>query len=103
MDEIISKLAGIESRASEVMDLANAKKKTISDEMTEKTEQWDRELTAETQKQIDALREKMKASISEQLSKQRTDAEKEISDMQASYDRDHNHYVDQLFHRMIGA
>ena len=102
MDEIISKLNEIEKKASDIMEQSNNRKKELSEKMDEKTAAWDKELISETEKQLASLREEMNASIREQLTVQKQSAEKELKELQTSYDQNHTAYVNRLFRQLTG-
>lgn len=101
MNHIIDKLSDIEYDATAIMDAAGERKKEIAQEMAAKTEAFDKQLEAETTARISDLRARMEIDMQTKLSEQKSDAEKVLAMMEASYHDHHEAYVKELFKAMI--
>ena len=102
MDTVIKQISDIETAASSVMEDANARKKAFAQEMADKTAAFDRELDASTGKKIDDLRARMEIEMNSKLSKQKTDAENMLAQMEKNYEDHHGDYAKKLFQSLIG-
>lgn len=101
MDTVIKKISEIEAAAVSVMDNANARKKAFAREMENRTDQFDRQLEAETSAAIQKLRTDMERTMSDRLAKQKSDAESQIARMEQNYREHHREYAEQVFRDLI--
>lgn len=101
MNHMIDKLSAIERDATAIMDAAAMRKKEIAKEMEDKTIAFDRQLEADTNAQIHNLKANMEVDMQAKLSKQKSDAEAVLKQMEDNYHDNHEAYVKELFDTMI--
>ncbi len=102
MDTIIKQISEIENRAASVMEEANARKKAISQEMNDKTSEFDRELDIQMQQKIKKLQADMEVDMNARLEDQRQKAACILRKMEQNYDEHHEEYARNLFQQLIG-
>lgn len=101
MDTVIERISEIESAAASIMDNASERKKAFAKEMEERTAAFDRQLEAETGKQIEELRAAMEINMKERLEKQRNDSDKSLAAMEKHYEEHHARLAEDLFNTMV--
>ncbi|MEG0214745.1 MAG: ATPase [Hungatella sp.] len=100
MNNVVDKLSDIEQDAVAIMDNAQVRKKELAKEAEHKISIFDQQLEALTTQKINDLKNKMEVDMQAQLSKQKSDAEKAIQQMEESYLANHEAYVKKLFQAM---
>ena len=100
MNHMIDKLSAIEHDATAIMDAAAAQKKEIAQEMEDRTTAFDNQLEADTNAKIHDLKAKMEVDMQAKLSKQKSDAEETLRQMEDSYAAHHTEYAQALFRTM---
>ena len=85
MDSIINKLTEIESAASAIVQHAEAEKSALDEKFDKKRMDFDKELEADTQRQIQEIRDKLEAETSRILSGQSQESQDELNALQKEY------------------
>ena len=93
MDSIINKLTEIESAASAIVQHAEAEKSALD-------EKFDKELAADTQRQIQGIRDKLESETSRILSGQSQESQDELDALQKEYDEKHSDYAHEILRRI---
>ena len=93
MDSIINKLTEIESAASAIVQHAEAEKSALDEKFDKKRMDFDKELEADTQRQIQEIRDKLEAETSRILSGQSQESQDELNALQKEYDEKHSDYA----------
>lgn len=101
MDTVIKKISEIEAAAVSVMDNANARKKAFAGEMEDRTRDFDRQIEEETEHSIQELRSRMETEMRSRLTKQKSDAEALLVQMEQNYEDHHQEYAKRLFRSLI--
>jgi len=101
MDTIINQLSKIENHAASVMENANLLKKTIAQEMNDKTMAFDKEQAAEINKQIETLRAEMEVEMNTKLEHQQERAASILLQMENNYEEHHEEYARELFRQLL--
>ncbi len=78
MDSIINKLTEIESAASAIVQHAEAEKSALDEKFDKKRMDFDKELEADTQRQIQGIRDKLESETSRILSGQSQESQDEL-------------------------
>lgn len=97
MDSIINKLTEIESAASAIVQHAEAEKSALDEKFDKKRMDFDKELEADTQRQIQEIRDKLEAETSRILSGQSQD---ELNALQKEYNEKHSDYAHEILRRI---
>lgn len=97
MDSIINKLTEIESAASAIVQHAEAEKSALDEKFDKKRMDFDKELEADTQRQIQGIRDKLEAETSRILSGQSQD---ELDALQKEYNEKHSDYAHEILRRI---
>ena len=84
MDSIINKLTEIESAASAIVQHAEAEKSALDEKFDKKRMDFDKELEADTQRQIQEIRDK----------------QDELNALQKEYDEKHSDYAHEILRRI---
>lgn len=102
MDTIIKQISEIENRAATVMEEANRQKKIISEEMKQKTADFDRELELQIQQQVKQLQADMETDMNRKIEDQKAQAAALLVRMEQNYEQHHTEYARKLFEQLIG-
>ena len=90
MDSIINKLTEIESAASAIVQHAEAEKSALDENFDKKRMDFDKELEADTQRQIQEIRDKLESQESQD----------ELNALQKEYDEKHSDYAHEILRRI---
>lgn len=101
MDTVIKKISEIEEAASSIMEAANIRKREFAQELAKRTEDFDRQLDLLTERQLTDLRARMETEMQAKLSKQQSDADQLLQQMEANYNEHHTEYAKELFQSLI--
>lgn len=101
MNNMIDQLSDIEHDAVAIMDAANTRKRELAKEMAEKTSAFDAQVESDTAGKIAEMRAAMELDMQAKLSKQKSEAQKVLEDMETNYHTNHGRYVKELFKTMI--
>ena len=96
MDSIINKLTEIESAASAIVQHAEAEKSALDEKFDKKRMDFDKELEADTQRQIQGIRDKLESETSRILSGQSQESQDELDALQKEYDEKHSDYAHEI-------
>ena len=100
MDSIINKLTEIEFAASAIVQHAEAEKSALDEKFDKKRMDFDKELEADTQRQIQEIRDKLEAETSRILSGQSQESQDELNALQKEYDEKHSDYAHEILRRI---
>ena len=92
MDSIISKLSEVESAAELIVQHA--------EEQKEKTDKFDRELAADTEKKLSEIRAGMQGSMDSELERLREESAKTINAYKREYELEHERYAQEIIKRI---
>ena len=94
MDSIINKLTEIEFAASAIVQHAEDEK------FDKKRMDFDKELEADTQRQIQEIRDKLESETSRILSGQSQESQDELDALQKEYNEKHSDYAHEILRRI---
>ena len=100
VDEVISRLAEIEDTANRMNDAVEVRKKEISAEMEARTKDFDETLSADTNKKLEELQNRLMKEKEEALA----GLEEEtglLEKLQQKYDKEHGKLSDRLLNEMV--
>ena len=100
MDSIINKLTEIESAASAIVQHAEAEKSVLDEKYDKKRQNFDKELEAHTQQQIQEIQKKLEAETSRILSGQSQESQDELDALQKEYEEKHSEYAQEILRRI---
>ena len=100
MDSIINKLTEIESAASAIVQHAEAEKSVLDEKYDKKRQDFDKELEAHTQQQIQEIQKKLEAETSRILSGQSQESQNELDALQREYEEKHSEYAQEILRRI---
>ena len=98
MDSIISKLSEVESAAELIVQHAEEQKHILDEQMKEKTDKFDRELVADTEKKL--IRAGMQGSMDSELERLREESAKTINAYKREYELEHERYAQEIIKRI---
>lgn len=101
MDTVIKKISEIEEATSSIMEAANIRKKAFAQELAKRTEDFDHQLDLMTEQQLTDLRARMETEMQAKLSKQQSDADQLLQQMESNYNEHHTEYAKELFQSLI--
>ena len=96
MDNVIDRLAQIETGADKVLEDAIAKKSTLTEAMKKKAAQFDTDTDEATNRKIAELEENIKLGTADFLGKLRADVESTLTAMQDKFDNQHDAWTDDI-------
>ncbi|MCI8416324.1 MAG: hypothetical protein HFI33_02280 [Lachnospiraceae bacterium] len=102
MDTVITRLSEIESAAVRISEDAVLQKKEIAEEYEKKTQEFDREIDAQTGEQLEQLRRELKEKAARELEEMRQTTQEVLDGLEKEYDQEHKAIVEQLLKKMIG-
>ena len=101
MEAVISKISDIETAAVSIMDQANASKKTMSQAMALKTEEYDKQMEQATAERLAKLKQDLDADTQKQLAVQKQQAEQALQAMETDYQANHEAYARQILKSLV--
>lgn len=101
VDDVIGKLSEIEAAAERIVEATELQKKQLTDDMEEKSRQFDENLSKETEKSLRQLREKLNREKDEELQNQKEETEKALAAMQQKYDKEHSMWADSILQSIV--
>lgn len=101
MEPIINKLSEIETAASRIMESAVNETKRQDREAEERTVQFDAQVEADTQKQLEELRLNLQQQSEKELEHLKNSMEHTRSAMETYYQDNHQKIADKIFHKII--
>lgn len=103
MDTIISQLSHIESTAVRIMESADHQKKELELEMEQQIKNYDNELAARTQEQLDELKETLNQQKESSLLKLTSETKQELSDLETRFQKNHSLWAKEILASIIGV
>lgn len=103
MDTIISQLSHIESTAVRIMESADHQKKELELEMEQQIKNYDNELAARTQEQLDELKETLNQQKESSLLKLTTETKQELTDLETRFQKNHSLWAEEILASIIGV
>ena len=101
VDEVISRLAEIEDTANRMNDAVEVRKKEISAEMEARTKDFDEALSADTNKKLEELQNRLMKENPEALAGLEDEAGQLLEKLQQKYDKEHGKLSDRLLNEMV--
>ena len=101
MDTIISQLSHIESTAVRIMESADHQKKELELEMEQQIKNYDNELAARTQEQLDELKETLNQQKESSLLKLTTETKQELNDLETRFQKNHSLWAEEILASII--
>ena len=101
VDEVISRLAEIEDTANRMNDAVEVRKKEISAEMEARTKDFDEALSADTNKKLEELQNRLMNEKEEALAGLEEETGQLLEKLQQKYDKEHGKLSDRLLNEMV--
>lgn len=101
MEQILNKLSEIETTAKGIMEEADRKKQSLSEEMEEKCKAFDSRLEQETETKIGEIRSNLERQKDIQLTTLRNDTETAFAQLDSYYEQNHVSLSQELFQKII--
>ena len=101
VDEVISRLAEIEDTANRMNDAVEVRKKEISAEMEARTKDFDEALSADTNKKLEELQNRLMKEKEEALAGLEDETGQLLEKLQQKYDTEHGKLSDRLLNEMV--
>ena len=101
VDEVISRLAEIEDTANRMNDAVAVRKKEISAEMEARTKDFDETLSADTNKKLEELQNRLMKEKEEALAGLEEETGQLLEKLQQKYDKEHGKLSDRLLNEMV--
>lgn len=101
MDKILNKLTEIETAAGRIMDSVDADKKLLDQKYQKLQDEFDRQVDAETEARLLALKEDLSRDREEHLKGIRDAAKEELAHLDQLYQTGHEQLVDQLMQDIL--
>lgn len=101
MEDIISKLAEIESAASHIMEDVSEQKKQLAREYEDAVQKFDHSIETEIQKKSDDIRKKLEVEMKRELEKQQSETELTLNKMETYYNECHSQLAKQIYDRIL--
>ena len=100
MNSIVKRLSEIDAAASAIAVNAEEQKKQLHQEYEKKTQDFNKELEAQTTAEIQAIRSKLEQQTKGLLDKQQADSKAYIASLQREYDEKHTEYAQAILKRI---
>lgn len=100
MNSIVKRLSEIDAAASAIAVSAEEQRKLLHQEYEKKTQDFNKELEAQTTAEIQAIRSKLEQQTKVLLEKQETDSKAYIVSLQREYDEKHTEYAQAILKRI---
>lgn len=101
MDAIIEKLAEIESTAEAIVDSAEKQKFEVEREIQRKRDEFDRNLNAETEKELDKIRMEGKKKMDQAIQEERAKNHSMIDSLEAEFKEHHTEYAKEILKHIL--
>lgn len=101
MDAIIEKLAEIETTAEAIVDSAEKQKFEAEREIQAKRDEFDRNLNAETEKELDKIRTEGKKKMDQALSEERAKNHSMIDCLETEFNEHHTEYAKDILKHIL--
>lgn len=101
MENVINKLAEIETGTARILQDANEKKADLARELDERIRVYDQECDARTAKELDSIRKNYQKEMERELSDLRTKTNQVISHMEETYQNKHDALTDSIVKQIL--
>ncbi len=101
MDDIIEKLAEIESTAEAIADGAEKQKSEVGREIQGKWDEFDRDLNAKTEKELEKIRTEGKEKMDRAIQEEREKNHSLIDSLQAEFKERHTEYAEEILKHIL--
>ena len=101
VDDVIGKLSEIEATAERILEATDLQKKKLTDDMEEKTMQFDEKLSKETEEALKQVQVKLNREKDEELKKQKEETDVMLAAMQQKYDKEHSVWADRILQSIV--
>ncbi len=101
MDAIIEKLAEIESTAEAIVDSAEKQKFEVEREIQRKRDEFDQNLNAETEKELDKIRMEGKKKMDQAIQEERAKNHSMIDSLEAEFKEHHTEYAKEILKHIL--
>ena len=101
VDDVIGKLSEIEATAERILEATDLQKKKLTDDMEERTRQFDEELSKETEEALKQVQVKLNREKDEELKRQREETDELLKAMQQKYDKEHGVWADRILQSIV--
>lgn len=101
MENVINKLAEIETGTARILEEAGAKKIDLAQELEEKIRLFDREQDAQTTEKLESIRSDCQKKMEQELSDLRSKTSRIISYMDETYQTKHDVLADEIVKQIL--
>lgn len=101
MEDIISKLAEIETAASHIMDDVAQQKKALAAEYDLAIQEFDRSIEKDIEQKTAQIRHELEIQMKKKLAAQKEDTEQVLQRMEENYDRRHTQLAQEIYNRIL--
>lgn len=101
MEQIINKLAEIETAAGHIMEDAEQKKQALSEEMEKQCQEFDSALEEETNQKIEQIKKQLLEDKENRLQKLRRETQKHNEYIDSYYRQNHERLARELFQKIL--
>jgi ABC-type phosphate transport system auxiliary subunit len=102
MDAIVTRLKEIDSAAAAILDHTAEAKQELQERMQKKTLEFDQELSQKTKTSIDAGKAQMDAQIERELRTLTADTQKQIQAIKSNYEQHQDQIAGEIFEQVTG-
>ncbi|MBB5264694.1 Na+/phosphate symporter [Catenibacillus scindens] len=101
--DVIETLSSIDTRASQIMENALARKKALAKEFDEKAQIMSDQIQSQCQSHMEALTRELDEENARQINNLSLQAKEDLAALDENYKTNHDKYVREIFSRIIGA
>lgn len=101
MEDVISKLAEIETAASRIMEDVTEQKKMLAKENEEQMKAFDKDVDGRTEKKLEELRKELEIDMKQEVEKQRLEAQGILDKMTQYYEKNHEELAQKLYDKIL--
>lgn len=101
MEDIISKLAEIETAASHIMDNVSEQKKVLANEYDSAVREFDRSIEENIEAKTAQIRRELEVQMEEKLAAQKAHTEQILQKMEANYNQRHTELAQEIYTRIL--
>lgn len=101
MEDVIIKLAEIETAASRIMEDVAEQKKMLAKENEEQMKAFDEEVDSRTQKKLDEIRKDLEVHMRQEVEEQRSEAQETLEKMTKYYEENHEQIAQRLYDKIL--
>lgn len=101
MEDVIQKLAEIETAASRIMNDVTEQKKKLAEENERKIREFDAEIDKNTTDSLQKIRQNLEVHMKEELEKQKTGTDAVVKEMEDYYHDNHQVLATKLYNTIL--